>query len=383
VSRLQAALEGERRGETDTLDCYGSLFVYRDVAWSYSRSQAHHPQQVGVTSPSFTERRWAGPSTNIPGGTDDDTEDEEEDYEAYLEGDSDHTEDVEEEDLEDDLDEFGVPHPPHTHSHSRGRSASRDRRRSPRASSSRRSSSPSTSTSSRQHRPRRSRQVSPDERNGTRSPTRPVASTTSSTRRLQDRQVSRLAQESRDTDERSRSRSRSPKRVAASSNVYLPDAPSLLGRRADSHGGSARGRVPRQSKDGPRLQSGVSDFPRVGSHYERYSIRSSSKDDTDRASYSPEMGEQPVIYRTDENTPLLLSLHRSKSAEPTMEGYSGRSERGRSRSTIVLNPAESLERTRIPSLERSPTKARKAADAWWDWVLHYVERLAPCCGRRR
>lgn len=172
--------------------------------------------------------------------------------------------------------------------------------------------------------------------------------------------------------------------MAASSNVYLPDAPSLLGgRRADSHGPSARGRVPRQSKDCPRLQSSVSDFPRVGSHYERYSIRSSSKDDTDRASYSPEMGEQPVVYRTDENTPLLLSLHRSKSAEPTMEGYSGGSERGRSRSTIVLNPSENMERTRIPSLERSPTKARKAAEAWWDWVLQYVDKLAPCCGRRR
>lgn len=223
-----------------------------------------------------------------------------------------------------------------------------------------------------------------------------------------DRQISRITSEENEADERSRSRSRSPKRVAASSSFFAPRVNSDSNRRG-------RQVLPTQQPARPhayhaRSSSGLAGLvapgsseisaPRVGSHYERYSIRSSSRDrhrssfgsddeddgegdetwrgeawGDDEAAYkegrraspreSPGRGRTRQSERADERTPLLP---RQRTSTTSTICAGPRQERGRSRSTARDREREraargTVERTNSTAASGSisPSKAASAS----------------------
>lgn len=183
-----------------------------EVAWSYSRSQAHHIQGAGPSSPSFTERFWSGPQAQAQYETED------------TDGGDYETEDYSEEFDDGDEDTFFEERPP---------AGAHLQREAPHS---------SKSTAQEDYTP-------PQHRS---------------------RDVRRLAEDAAE-DDNCRARSRSPKRIGTG------------GSRPSSRTTREWGRWPDETGDEGRLVTSGLEYrsaarQRVGSHHERYSLRSSSRD---------------------------------------------------------------------------------------------------------
>lgn len=232
-----------------------------DLAWSYSRSQAQH-KGLG-SSPSFTERHWAGPQH----GQESEDGGETDDFESEFGADEESSQAISSDDGEDAQSMEGLDH------------------------------------------------------EGSR-----TLETTPTQHRYSSRQVQRLTQDAR--EERYRSRSRSPKRLALSSGMALRDS----GEWVDGDGtiggrGRARGREGVEGDDDGSAQEyrdyrgalsgmeqGATSRARVGSHHERYSLRSSSRDfsddegDDDRGDSS---NRRPRVHRRSSSSSSAGLDHRN------------------------------------------------------------------------
>lgn len=313
-------------------------FEQRDVAWSYSRSQAAHcpPQQGEPSAPSFTERHWAGPSYATSATDDDEDEDEEDDAVDDAEGEVDDGQDYD--------DTFGAGQMIETGT---------------------------AGTSTQPHAPRH-------------------------------RTLERITQQDTDTTRgrlRNARPSRSPQQIAIAtgsrSDVHsTDDAPAHHHHHAYLGADGMVKAVKGSASDFPSF--------RVGSHYERYadnpgpgrhvrSWRDSTSSDGQDDGQERGRGRQISRTRQDlataaaavESTPLLLS-HRGRPRIGRM--YSGRSAKGSLSASPDVERGRSRSATQTPGASRaqSPQVTTSGASeaTWWSVLTEYIAALLPCVGSR-
>lgn len=359
-----------------------------DVAWSYSRSQA---QPQGLTAPSFTERHWAGPSheghPEESDGLDSDALDDEEEEED--------DEDEEIEVIDDDREDIGIVQPPSGRLDRRNDCLQDDELDSGDFLGDPMVPSQPDVQGLKERRP---------------SLTRPWTSPSSArhNRTLpRDRQVSRLTNEESQADEPSRSRSRSPKRVAASSRSEIGmTAESSSRARGRDREGLARGR---DGPPTPQLKASASDFPRVGSHHERYSMQRPARERrrvfSGYGSPSDEEDEEKrsklMMEAGNDQAAPLLTRRASKSVSPSFQSR-GRTKpsRGREPAPIPSDFGDRRSQSRSDLINGSGSRTQYGTEAigvkpaaeesilsyyltkvrqgWQDFVVG----LLPCCGKR-